>query len=350
MSMDSKLWLLLGWAMILPVAARTWTDKTGRKIEADLVRVEGTKVVLKLRGNEVPLELAKLCEEDRTFIAEWKTKEGSGAAAGGGTPTAPAGELTLCGTALKPDGAVTTVEEPLSAAALKRFSKAKQRPAKLKIAVALPPGFDPAKPPRVMWVSAAINTDEDRVHGNIGIIEAYAPTATAAGWVTIAADTDLGNPRGEDNQRSAGEDLAVHQNAIETLAKAWPKFKTWEFACCGYSGGAKASYYRVGDLLASNLTVIGMFLVGCNQDMTADAVEETRCHKAGLRKIKVFLSNGKSDEISTPAHAATVTKSMKAAGYGTVQLATFDGGHNINDEEFKKALTWFVEPGGKPTK
>ncbi|MCW1884164.1 SHD1 domain-containing protein [Luteolibacter flavescens] len=321
--------------------ARTWTDTTGRKIEADIVRVEGEQVVLQFKGKEVKLALSKLSEDDRKFVVEWKETAPETPAA------APAGALTLCGTALTAGGTVTTVQEPLSAATLKKFAKADAKPTQLKIAIALPAGFDPAKPQHVMWVSAPINNEGERKSGNIGAMGGYAEAATQAGWVIIAADTDQGNARLEDNQRSEGGDLAVHKQAIEALVKAWPAAKTWKYACCGFSGGAKASFYRVGQLLDSDLAVTGLFLGGCNQDLTNSAREESGLRKSGLKKIRVYISNGKTDDISTVAHATSVKDSVEAQGYGEAKLEVFEGGHSMNRENFVSAMAWFKEAPAK---
>jgi predicted esterase len=322
--------------------ARVWTDTTGRKIDAEIVKLEGDQVVVNFKGREVKLPLAKLSADDRKFAEEWQKSQPAAE-----KKEAPAGELSLCGTPLKADGSVTTVEEALSAAALKKFSKADTKPAKLKLAVALPAGFDPAKPQHVMWVSAPINNEGERKSGNIGAIGGYAGAATQAGWVVIAADTDQGNPRLEDNQNSEGGDLAVHKQAVEALAKAWPAFKSWKFACCGFSGGAKATFFRAGDLLACDLQVVGLFLGGCNQDMTANAREETGFRKSGFKKTRVFISNGKTDNISTVDHATKVKDSVESQGYGDVKLELFDGGHSLNRDEFGKAMAWFKEVPAK---
>ncbi len=340
--MNSKtiLYLAVATALSPTACARMWTDTTGRKIDAEMAGVEGDKVLLDFRGKRISLALDRLSLADRAFITDWH-KDGPAEAA------PAAGKLTLCGKSLTPGGGVIEVDEPISAEALKAFSRSKEKPAKLEIAVALPADFDPAKPQRVMWVSAAINNDAERKAGNIGSIRTYADAATDAGWVVIATDTDLGNPRGDDNQTSKGIDLALQRNAVETLTKAWPGFAKWDFACCGYSGGAKATFFRAGELVACDLNVIGMYLTGCNEDLTAAAKEETRARSAGMRKIRVFISNGRDDKISTVAHAERLQKSLEGGPYAKVRMELFDGGHDFKREEFKKAMTWFLEPAGK---
>jgi predicted esterase len=331
---------LLPWlVLVLPLSARTWMDTTGRAIEADFVRADATAVTVLFKGKETKLPLDRLSESDRKWIADQQTNPG-----GASAPTAPAavpGEFSLAGTPVKAGGPTVTVQTPLTERTLKEFKGTK--PTKLKLAVKLPTGFDPAKPQHVLWVSAAINSDKERVAGNCAAIGGYANTATAAGWVVVAADTDAGNPRKEDNLDGDGADEAVHRQAVETLAAVWPNVKTWQFACAGFSGGAKASFYRVGQLLASELNVTGLFLGGCNENRSAGARSETRFPKSKLRKVKVFVSNGKADTVSTPDHAKAVADGVES-DFGDVKLELYEGGHGLNQGELKKALDWFAEP------
>lgn len=235
------------------------------------------------------------------------------------------------------------VEAPLTDKALNKFHHRKPKPAKLKLAVQIPAAFDPSKPQRVLWVNAPINNAEERTAGNIRALGGYAKTALDAGWVVVAADTDLGNPRPEDNVKADDGDQAVTQQAVDTLAAAWPQMKTWQFASAGFSGGAKASFFRTGQLLAANLNVIGLFLGGCNQDMTDAAREETNFPKSKLRKVKVFISNGKADNVSKVPMAEGVKKSVER-NFGKVELALYEGGHGLNQAELRKALDWFLLP------
>ncbi|MEK7951008.1 SHD1 domain-containing protein [Luteolibacter soli] len=337
---ESAVALLSSGLLLAAAGARVWTDTTGRKIDAEIVRLEGEQIVLNLKGKEVTLPLAKLSPDDRQFAGEWQKTQPPGKAS-------PVGTFSLCGTALKADGSVTTVQEPLSAATLKKFAKADTKPAQLKIAIALPAGFNPAKPQQVMWVSAPINNEGERKRGNIAAMDGFAGLATQAGWVVITADTDQGNPRLDNNQHCEGSDLAVHKQAVEALAKVWPASRSWKFACCGFSGGAKASFFRAGELLACELDVVGIFAGGCNQDMTASARAESGFRKASLKKVRVFISNGKSDDISTVDQATKLKESAESEGYGEVRLELFEGGHNFRREEFAKAMAWFKEGTAK---
>ena len=66
--------LLLG---ALPtVTARTWTDNTGRKIDAEFVSQGDDAVTLKLKnGKEVKVPFVKLSREDLTYLVELETEE-----------------------------------------------------------------------------------------------------------------------------------------------------------------------------------------------------------------------------------------------------------------------------------
>jgi hypothetical protein len=64
--------LLSLFAILLPIRAtgRMWTDAQNRKVDAELVRVDGENVILKLKdGRDIPYPLAKLSQPDRDFLA-----------------------------------------------------------------------------------------------------------------------------------------------------------------------------------------------------------------------------------------------------------------------------------------
>ena len=128
------------------------------------------------------------------------------------------------------------------------------------------------------------------------------------------------------------------------LSSAWPGFAKSRFACAGFSGGSKASFYRVGHLSASGLNVVGLFLGGCNQNLTGPAKEESRMRGSALKKVKVFVSSGKTDDIATVAHGEAVASAAEK-DYAKVRMETFDGGHSLSQEHLRSALTWFLDGG-----
>ena len=66
-----RFWFLL-WIFLVcfPVSAfsRTWTDMQGRQIEAELVKADADKVVLKAKGKLYTLALARFIQADRDFV------------------------------------------------------------------------------------------------------------------------------------------------------------------------------------------------------------------------------------------------------------------------------------------
>lgn len=70
--MEIKPWLLITAALIISSSAfaemRLWTDKDGKTIEAEFVRITGDKVVLKqVNEKELEVSLDTLSEQDRRF-------------------------------------------------------------------------------------------------------------------------------------------------------------------------------------------------------------------------------------------------------------------------------------------
>jgi len=321
------------------LAARPFTDVGGKIIEAEFVSLAGGTVTISKDGHPFKLPLARFSKADQDFIA---------AQAAAATPVRPAtGKLEINGQEITRNGAVNIIEAPLTEETVKKTRKYKDITG-LKLGIALPAGFDPAVPWKFLWVSSPINSEADRRAGNIPAIGTYAATAIAQGWAVIAVDCNLGNPRREDNV-AADADLPIQHQAVAMLSAAWPGFSKSNFACAGYSGGSKASFYRVGQLATAHLHVSGLFLGGCNEDLTEDAKKETNVRGGDLRQIKVFVSNGKTDDIATVAAGKAVGTSADKS-FGEVRIETFDGGHSISQEQLKTALDWFSEtakPKGK---
>jgi len=77
----------------------------------------------------------------------------------------------------------------------------------------------------------------------------------------------------------------------------WPAAKDWPLACGEMSGGAKDSAFLAAHLAREHHHIIGMLMMGCNQDMAAVAYRKSA--PPGFLSAAVFLSSGKSDTIAT---------------------------------------------------
>lgn len=313
------------------LSARSFTDASGKTIEAEFVSLAGETVTISRDGKPFTLPLARFSEADQDFIKEQATAK----------PVAT-GKLMLAGKELKKGGDLNIVEAPLTEKTLKETRKDK-KVSSIKLGIVLPANFDPAAPQKVLWLSAAINSDAERTAGNISAMNGFSGTAVANGWVVIAADTNQGNPRQQDHL-VAEYDMAIQQQAAAMLTAAWPGFVKSQFACAGFSGGSKSSFYRLAHLSTAGLNVTGLFLGGCNQNLTAAAKEETKVRGGDLKKIRVFVSSGKTDDIATVQMGESVAAAAEK-DYAKVRMEIFDGGHSISQDHLKTALAWFTEGG-----
>ncbi len=64
--------MILLTSSLLSESTRTWTDTDGRSIEATVIRVDDTRITLRVRGRDYRWPIEKLIETDRTFLAEWQ--------------------------------------------------------------------------------------------------------------------------------------------------------------------------------------------------------------------------------------------------------------------------------------
>lgn len=325
--------LLLLAALTIPATARTWTSADGSKeIEAELVRVEGDKVVILMNGKERSVAPSYFSEADRDHIREFVEKQAAEQAAS---------VLEFLGSRLQP-GARTVVETELSEKTRRALAGNALKPTRLKIAIELPADFDPNQPQKVFWPCGGINNEAERASGNLARMDSFAAAAASLGWIVIAADTEHGNPR-ESTVAVCKGDAEFHHEVVAHLAAHWPGFKDWQHACGGNSSGAKASFFRTAQLREAGVNVIGIFLGGCNQSMAKAAAEETGVRSRQLKQVKAWQSTGDNDKLVNAGHVESVTNGLDDAGYGKVRAEGFSGGHEINLNEFKKALAWFVD-------
>jgi hypothetical protein len=138
-------------------------------------------------------------------------------------------------------GKIVHFEAPLSAKA-KAWAKVGGNPPveSAKCAVVLPENFTPTRAWPILIVNTPIGASAVEAIGQ------YAPTASAAGWVTLAADGAV-PAKLETTEWCHGMLFA----AFEKLAKSWPGAARWPVACAGFSGGAKRAAY-IGAVLSED--------------------------------------------------------------------------------------------------
>jgi predicted esterase len=111
------------------------------------------------------------------------------------------------------------------------------------------------------------------------------------------------------------------------------------------SGGGKNGAFLAANLAREHHRVIGMLMMGCNQDMASVAYRHSA--PPNFLAAAVFLSSGKNDKIATPAQHEDVKNSLRATGFQKVRLESFDGAHDIYQLHIGEALRWFAAQSGR---
>jgi len=145
--------ILLGGLGTLAAAERNWTDLEGRVIQGDFISVDPAagKVKLKLKNGTTPsVDLAKLSEGDRTWIAEYQRKE----------KAALAEQMNNRG---------------------KVVSMKSEGPAAVGYHVYYPTGFNPAKPPAMIILFSAGGNGK-------GILGSVKAACEELGWIGVGCD------------------------------------------------------------------------------------------------------------------------------------------------------------------
>lgn len=310
--------------------ARTWTDKTGRSMEAEIIAVDELQVTVNKAGKEFKLSLDNLSEGDREFVKDWQEKQAKPEAKpDNGAAGQAAGGLTFDGKPFVVGGKTNLYEYDYSPAQLAAAKKNKGKDTGYKIAMAVPADFDPAKPQKVFIACTAVNNPQQGLAGNVGMMGFFAKQCVAGGWVCLAYDSNVG-------RENHDEDMVA---AWEKINGLWPQFKTWSFAVGGFSGGGKACFAPCGYLLKNGYKVSGAFLAGCNFDTSGEYQGIYHVPKAAYKNVKVFLGN----PASKADYAAPVAASLKKNGMLNVRSEVHQGGSSLDYGHLAAALKWFAE-------
>jgi hypothetical protein len=313
------------------LVARSWTDQKGARLEADLVRVEGTNVILRIKGKETPVALEKLSAADQAWVAEWQTTQKKTQEA------ALAERLTFGGTVLEP-GKASAFDLPLlpdESKEIKLATNGGLEAASIKACIAVPVGFDPSKPTPLLLVSSTTDGDGS----SIRVLKNYLSSAMEKNWIVIAADGPAGKPTGKGDTPSYR--FALQERLLREIHAKWPGSALWPMAHAGFSGGG--GYASYGTIWHSNQgkNLIGLLLEGSGwtpRHFIGD-LKKT----ANFRKVPVFYSIGDKDKVTTPELAKTSLAAIKEVGSRILREEHFDGAHERHIPHIGAALTWFME-------
>ncbi len=271
------------------------------------------------------------------------------------TPSSAPG-LQLGDTELQP-GKIARIQMPLSASAW-TFAKSlpvtsldrrdnvherlrdDQRPDQIELGIAVPAGFDP----RRSWPTLVVNVSGD-TPGSIRHMNSYYKPATEAGWVVLATDTV---PVGKGPTDVAAMRWAAMQTALEYLHKQWPASKTWRYVCAGFSGGAKMSGYFGALMVKNGYNLIGMYFVGCNEDMASEGIKLYNPPVDRFKTAAVFLSTGNADKYVSAAQLKAVCDSLKRRGFTKLRTESFEGGHTVHQPHISEGLAWILQQAPAP--
>ena len=235
-------------------------------------------------------------------------------------------------------GETLVVEVPLSPA--ERSEAAKKGSARLttaKLSLAVPPGFDPQK----SWPMLVVSNTEN--YASADALNQFKQAANEEGWVTLAAD-----PLESEKDEHGNWRWPCLAAGLDYIVSAWPAAKNWPVACGGMSGGAKNSAFLAADVARAHYNLVGMLMMGCNQDMATVAYRQSAPSR--FLAVPVFLSSGTADTIATPAQHEYVKTSLKGTGFQKVRLESHSGAHDVYPPHITEALKWFVAQSGSGPK
>jgi hypothetical protein len=173
----------------------------------------------------------------------------------------------------------------------------------------------------------------------IGWMGSITNTALTEGWAVLAAN----GPKVDVNDDTILFGWAMLSSVLDHFSRIWPQSKQWPAACAGFSGGAKRSAAVAAAMTHEGWRVVGVFMGGCNEDRATPGLQLFQPGER-FKQVPFFLSNGTSDPIANPQHAAAVVESMRRSGFRILRLENYEGGHRLNNDHLAEALRWFGQP------
>lgn len=310
--------------------AREWTSRDGKAIEADFVQIKGESVVLKLKGKEVLVPLSKLSDKD----AEYARMQSEGKKAPSSGPISVAGhELT--------PGVKSTFVIDFNDEEKKMVKEPGDMPLQARLTFLLHPDFDPSKENKIFFARTTHNDKDES--GDMRAMGLFEGAARNNGWSLAVFDSPKGC------MTNSALDTATFTAGLRVMEDAWPGCsQKWKFGAGGVSGGAKSAQNLIAIMTRNKMKPYALFLSGCNHFMGENFRKSYKVGPNVFGNVRVFISNGLSDDISTIAHAEKVYERMKKEGRAkNIRFDKYEGGHAPSSEQVETAFKWFDDSAEK---
>lgn len=297
--------VLLSETCMTSVLAREWTDRKGRKIEAEFVRLSLSRVFLKKPdGSEIIIKLGLLSDQDIAHVRVLNAPEPPpGAVQPNNTPAGQGTAETIA--RLKPDEII-------------RFRPPQD--AGLNYLVKVATTFSPDKPPPMIIAF-------DPNASAFFMVEQIAPAAETFGW-TVVGCNKLKNGMTNTRESEKYEDIF-----LEEILKNIPHDPE-HIVLAGFSGGALRAY-----LISSRrkeLNFAGIIAYGGWMGDGGYGLKRVR------KNMRVAMINGTTDTHAN-SRIAPDTKRLEKDN-GVVKTFPFPGGHLIAPPAItRQAIEWMKE-------
>ncbi|MCB1204941.1 MAG: hypothetical protein KDN18_11830 [Verrucomicrobiae bacterium] len=290
------------------LAAREFTDGKGRKIEAEIVAVNGGDVTIRRAdGKDYTLAVSLFSDVDQAFIRAWKP---------GGEP---AGAAAVVDEDVKP-GASLRLEFP----ELPKDRKGETAACNLR----LPTDYDPAKPcGLVVWLAGGEGGNQP----SSGFVPGGAFVLAGLPYPKGANNPGQANMVGEYDQV-----WAFHRAMIERIHEKIPNLKKEWSVISGFSNGGHSidGMLRVRDKEGSLADFFGAFVIadGGGGYASADG------NYPSLEGKFAYVCWGETSP--NAANSEGVAKDFKSRRAGTVASEMAQTGHQFADFEQAKVKEW----------
>jgi len=199
------------------------------------------------------------------------------------------------------------------------------------VGLAVPQDFKPEKRWPLLIVCGGGGSNVDQLNS-------YYEVAGESGWVSIAMDPQIDHSSDSNLVR-----WATLQATLDYLHKKWPASKNWPVAIAGFDGGAYKAGYLAAMLTRRGVNLIGIWLGGMTDDTPSKGMHEYNPPHVRYLHTPLYLISGKADKNTNPVAMRLLYRSFESSGFLRLKFGVYSGGHEIDADQLKQGLDWFVE-------
>lgn len=229
---------------------------------------------------------------------------------------------------------IKTFTVPLDRSEIRRAGKAPggTAPEEASAASFTPRNFTPTDRQTILLVFPDFHSDRKMDE----LIQPYISLAAENNWVVLGAR----GPTLDFTLESIWHTV-MFEAALRHLTPEYPGIAEWAYYLAGNGDGASRATLSTGALISEAYNVRGLYLTSLKREDLSKSIETFGPSKLKMKKLSIFISQGKSDPMTSGSDSLKAAESIREAGIQNVRYEVHDGRAGVDPASLATAVEWF---------